>query len=140
MVHRVVVDSIATTIDVAEATVDTAADGTTILTVVLPDMTTVSVALMDVVTTMALVVSIAMHPGVVMTVTAAEVTITAVAASITVGMVGVLAIQLPMAMRLQETPGTHTAEVETKTTVLTIGTPVDDCGPLIYSGAERSAK
>ena len=30
-----------------------------------------------------------------------------------------------MAMRLSETHGTHTVEVETKTTVLTIGTPVD---------------
>ena len=105
-----------------------------------PAMMIVNVAHMVVVMTMALVALIVTHRVVAMIVTVDEAMTTVEAANTIAGMVGVLAMQLVTAMGLQEIRETHTAEVETKTTVLTIGTPVDDCGPLIYLDAERSAK
>lgn len=71
-----------------------------------------------------------------MTATAAAAMIIVVGANLMVEMVGALEAMVI----LQETHVSRTVEVETKTSALTIGTLVVDCGPLIYSGAERSAK
>ncbi len=116
---------------------DTAAvDAMMIITVVLATMIA-SVAHMDVVMIMALEGSIATRPVAAMTATAAEMTIIAVATTTTPATVGVLEILVAMENQARETRVTHTPEV---TSALTIGTPADRCGQLIYPGAERSAK
>lgn len=138
MVHLVVAASIDSRIVVVEVViVDTVEDATKIATVAHPDTMTVSDVHMGVVMTMDLVASTAMPQEAVTIATAAAVATTIVAGmNPTVAMVGALGV---MAM-LQESLVTLTVEVETKTTALTIGTPVVNCGPLIYPGAERSAK
>ena len=85
----------------------------------------VSVARMDVVMTTALEALTGMHQaGATIVTAAAAVTTTVVAVTpMLVEMVGVLTLRT--AMLPQERLGTRTVEVETKTTVLTIGTPVD---------------
>lgn len=117
--------------------VDTVEDATKIATVAHPDTMTVSVVHMDVVMIMDLVASTAMpQEAVTIATAAAVVTTTAVEMSPTAAMVDALGVMA----KLQESLVSLTVEVETKTTALTIGTPVVDCGPLIYPGAERSAK
>lgn len=138
VLRLVVAASIDSMIVVVEVViVDTVEDATKIATVAHPATMTVSVAHMGVVTTMDLVASTAMPQEAVTIAIAAAVATTIVAeTSPMVAMVGALGA---MAM-LQESLVTLTVEVETKTTALTIGTPVVNCGPLIYLGAERSAK
>ena len=121
------------------ATADTAvvvADMMT-ATVDLPATTIVSDAHMGVVMITDLVVSTAMPQAAAMIATAAVATNTEAEETPTAVIVDVLVV---MAMPLQGTHVNPMAEVETKTTALTIGTPVVNCGPLIYSGAERSVK
>ena len=84
-----------------------------------------SVVRTDVVMTTAPGESIGMHPVGVMIVTAVA-AVTTIAVAVTrmlVEIAGVLILRTAMLPR--ETLGTRTVEVETKTTVLTIGTPVD---------------
>ena len=84
-----------------------------------------SVVRTDVVMTTALGESTGMHPVGVMIVTAVA-AVTTIAVAVTrmlVAMAGALILRT--AMLPQEILGTRTVEVETKTTVLTIGTPVD---------------
>lgn len=117
--------------------VDTVGDATKTATVAHPDTMIASVVHMDVVTTMDLVASTDMPQEAVTIATAAAVVTTTVAeTSPTAAIVDALGV---IAM-LQESLGSLTVEVETKITALMIGTPVVDCGPLIYPGAERSAK
>ena len=133
MARHVVAASIALMIVVVAAaavaavgTVDMAAAVTMIAIVDLLATTIVSVARMDVVMTMALEALTGMHQAgvTIATAAAAVTTIVVVVTPMLVEMVGVL--MLRTAMLLQETLGTRTVEVETKTTVLTIGTPVDE--------------
>ena len=135
---RPVVDALtAMTIAAEEADiVDMVEAATMTAIVVLHDMTTVSDARMAAAMIMLPEASIVMLPGAATTVIQAAVTTTVVEASLMVGMGDA---PEDMAMH-QETLAIPTAEVETKTSALTIGTPVVDCGPLIHSGAERSAK
>lgn len=130
MVHHVVAASIASMIVVVVVVVGTvgmAVAATMTATVDLLVMMIVSVARMDVVMTMALEELTAMHQAGATIVTAAAVVTTIVAAVIPmlVEMAGVH-LTLRTAMLPQERLGTRTVEVETKTTVLTIGTPVDE--------------
>lgn len=137
MVLLVVVASIDSKTVAGEADiVDMAVVATRTATAAPPAMMIVSVAHMGVAMTMDLVASTAM-PRVVATTAIAAAAMTIVAGTtltaVIVGARGAIAM-------LQETPANLMVEVETKTTALTIGTPVVDCGPLIYPGAERSAK
>lgn len=110
---------------VAAGTVDMAVAVT--MTAIVDPLATmiVNVALMDVVMTTALEALTGMHQaGATIVTAAAAVTTTVVAVTpMLVEIVGVL--MLRTAMLPQERLGTRTVEVETKTTVLTIGTPVD---------------
>jgi len=134
----VVAASIDSKIVVVEvAIVDTVADATKTATVAPPATMTVSVVHTGVVTIMDLVASTAMPQEAVTIATAAAVPTT------------IVAVMSPMAAMVdapgvmvmpQESLVSLTVEVETMTTALTIGTPIVDCGPLIYPGAERSAK
>lgn len=130
MGHHVAAASIALMIVVAVVVVvDTVDMAVAVMTIVIVDRLatmTVSVARMDVVMITAHEASIAMHRAGVTTATAAAaVTTTAVAVTpMLVEMVGVL--MLRTAMLPQGRLGTRTVEVETKTTALTIGTPVDE--------------
>lgn len=128
------IDSMIVVVEVA--IVATAEDAMKTATVAHPATMTVSVVRMDVVTIMDPAGSIAMLQEAVTTATAAAATTIAAEMSPTV----VIVDALVATAILQESPAIHTVEVETMTTALTIGTPVVDCGPLIYSGAERSAK
>lgn len=126
MVHHVVAASIASMIVVVVVdTVDMAVAVTMTAIVDLLATMIVSVARMDVVMTTALEELTGMHQAGAMIVTAVAAVMTTVVAMILmpVEMVGVL--MLRTAMLPQERLGTRTVEVETKTTVLTIGTPVD---------------
>ena len=98
---------------------------------------TVSVVLMGVVMIMDLVELIDMLQAAATIATAAVATNTAEGATPTAEMVDVLGATLVI---LQEIRVSLTVEVETKNTALTIGTPVVNFGPLIYSGAERSGR
>jgi hypothetical protein len=138
VVRRVVAASIDLMIVVVEVViVDTVGDATKTVTVAHPDTMTVSVVHMDVATTMDLVASTAMPQEAVTIAIAA-----AVATNIVVGMNPTAAMvdDLGVMAMLQGSLVSLTVEVETRITALTIGTPVVDCGPLIYPGAERSAK
>ena len=126
MVHLVVDALIALMIVVVVAgTVGMAVAVTMIAIVGHLVMMIASVVRTDVVMTTALGESTGMHPVGVMIVTAvAAVTTIAVAVTrMVVEMAGVLILRTAMLPR--EILGTRTVEVETKTTVLTIGTPVD---------------
>jgi len=137
VVHLVVADLIVLMIVVeVVAIVDMVVDDTMTATAALHAMTTVSVVHMDVVTTMGLVASTVMPQAAGTIATAAVAMITAVAAIHIVEMVDAL----EATGMLHGTHASLTVEVETKTTALTIGTPVVKSGPLIYSGAERSTK
>lgn len=128
MVHHVVAASIASMIVavVVVGTVDMAVAVTMTAIVDLLDTMIVSVARMDVVMTMVPEASTGMHQaGATIVTAAAGVTTTVVAVTpMLVEMVG--AHMLRTAMLPRERLGTRTVEVETKTTVLTIGTPVDE--------------
>lgn len=121
-----------------------AGTGTIVVIIIGPVTMTVSATRPIAAMITALVVSIATLLLDVMIATAA-VEIVEIAEMIVVtmveGTVVVPVILLLMASpRLQGKVGSHT-EVEDMTTVIsTIGTPVDDCGQLIYSGTERPAK
>lgn len=129
MVHHVVAASIASTIVVVVVVVVGTvgmAVAVTMTVIVDPLATTiVSVVRTDVVMTTGPAALTDMHQADAMIVTAAAVGMTTVVAVILmlVGMVDVL--MLLTAMLPRERLGTRTVEVETKTTVLTIGTPVD---------------
>lgn len=123
-------------VDTADTAVAVVVDATT-TTIAALATTIANVALMDVVTITGLEVSIATRPVAAMTATAAEVTTIVVAMNTTHAIAGVLEILVIMGTQVLETRVTHTPEV---TTAQTIGTPVDRSGPLIYPGAERSAK
>lgn len=88
-------------------------------------MMIVSVARTDVVMTTGPAALTDMHQVGAMIVTAAAVGTTTVVAVIPMLVEMVDALMLRTAMLPRERPGTRTVEVETKTTVLTIGTPVD---------------
>lgn len=129
MVHRVVAASIASMIVavvVVVGTVDMAVAVTMTAIVDLLATMIVSVARMDVVMTTAPEASTGMHQAGATIVTAAAAVTTTVAAvtPMLVEMVGVHMLRTAMLPR--EILGTRTVEVETKTTVLTIGTPVDE--------------
>ena len=126
MVHLVVAASIASMIvgEVVVGTEGMAVAATTTAIVGLLATMTVSAARMDVVTTMALAVLTVMRQVGATTVTAAAVTTTVAVTPMAVEIVG--ALMLRTVMLRQEKLGTRTVEVETKTTVLTIGTPVDE--------------
>ena len=138
MDHLVVAVTTVSTIAVVEpgTVVGTAADAMTTATVVPLVTMIVNVVPMGAVMIThheALIVTLL---GVVMIAIPAVATIIVVGASLMVEMGaarGATAIH-------QETLASPMVEVETKTSALTIGTPVVDCGPLIHSGAERSAK
>ena len=155
MVHPAVAASIASMIvgAVAGGTVGMAVAVTMTAIVDLHDTMIVSVARMAVATTMALEASIGMHQVGATIVTAAAAVMTTVVVVIPTLVETVGALMLRTAMPPQERFGTRTVEVETKTTVLTIGTPVDKlrsanplrCGPLcqimrsnLSSGSEGS--
>lgn len=130
MVHHVVAASIASMIVVVVVvgTVGMAAAAAAVtMTAIVDPLATmiVSVAHTDVVMTTGPAALTDMHQVGAMIVTAAAVGTTTVVAVIPmlVGMVD--ALMLRMAMLPRERLGTRTVEVETKTTVLTIGTPVD---------------
>ncbi len=127
MVHPVVAASIASMIVVvvAAGTVDMAVAVT--MTAIVDPLATmiVNVALMDVVMTTALEALIDMHRAGATIVTAAAAVMTTVVAVTPMPAEIVGALMLRTAMLPQERLGTRTVEVETKTTVLTIGTPVD---------------
>ena len=120
-VHHVVVASIATMIVVVEVDIVATVAGMTIAIAALLATTIVNVAPTDVVMTTALAESTDTPLVVAMTATAAVEMTIVVVVNPTVEMVD--ALQL-MGMLLQETLGTP-MEVETKTSVLTIGTLVD---------------
>ena len=130
MVHLVVAASIASMIVVVVVvvvgTVGMAVGVTTTAIVDLLAMMIVNAARMDVVMIMALEELTAMHRAgaTIVTVAAAVTTTVAAVIPMLVEMVGVLTLRT--AMLPQERLGTRTVEVETKTTVLTIGTPVDE--------------
>lgn len=128
MVHHVVAASIASMIVVVVVVVGTVgmAVAVTMTAIVDPLATMIaSVARTDVVMTTGLAALTDMHQAGAMIVTAAAAGTTTVVAVIPmlVGMVD--ALMLRTAMLPRERLGTRTVEVETKTTVLTIGTPVD---------------
>lgn len=127
MVRHVVVASTASMIVVVvvEGTVVMAVAVTMTAIVDLLATMIASVARMDVVMTTALEALTGMHQaGATIVTAAAAVTTTVVAmTAMVVEMAGVL--MLRTATLPQERLGTRTVEVETKTTVLTIGTPVD---------------
>lgn len=131
MVHHVVAASIASMIVVVAAVavvVGTVGMAVAVTMTAIADLLAtmiVNVARMDVVMTTALEALTAMHQAGATIVTAvAAVTTTVVAVTpMLVEKVGVLTLHT--AMLPQEMLGTRTVEVETKTTVLTIGTPVD---------------
>lgn len=128
MVHHVVAASIASMIVVVvvvAGTVGMAVAVTMTAIVGLHATMIVSVVHMDVVMITALEASTATHQaGATIVIAAAAVTTTVVAVTpMSVEMVGVL--MLRTATLPQERLVTRTVEVETKTTVLTIGTPVD---------------
>lgn len=127
MVHRVVAASIASMIVVVVVVVDTVGMAVAVTMIAIVDLLAtmiVSVVHMDVVMTTALEALTATHQAGAKIVIAAAVTTTVVAmTAMVVEMVGVL--MLRTATLPQERLGTRTVEVETKTTVLTIGTPVD---------------
>ena len=155
VVHPAVAASIAsmTVGAVVGATVGMAVAVTMTAIVDLHDTMIVSVARMAAAMIMALEVSIGMHQVGVTIVTAAAAMMTTVVAVTPTVAETVDALMLRTAMLPQERLGTRTVEVETKTTVLTIGTPVDKlrpanplrCGPLcqimrsnLLSGSEGS--
>ena len=123
---------------VGGVTVGMAAAVTMTAIVDLHDTMIVSVARTAVVMTMALEASIGMHQVGATIVTAAAAVMTTVVAMTPTLVETVGALMLRTAMLPQERLGIRTVEVETKTTVLTIGTPVDKlrsanplrCGPL----------
>ena len=127
MVHHVVDALIASTIVVVVAVGIVGMAVAVTMTATVDHLVTMiaSVVRTDVVMTTALGESTGMHPVGVMIVTAvAAVTTIAVAVTrMVVAMAGVLILRTAMLPR--EILGTRTVEVETKTTVLTIGTPVD---------------
>ena len=126
MAHLVVDALIALMIVVVVAgTVGMAVAVTMIATVGHLAMMIASVVRTDVVMTTALGESTGMHPvgGMIVTAVAVVTTIAAAVTRMVVEMAGVLILRTAMLPR--EILGTRTVEVETKTTVLTIGTPVD---------------
>lgn len=126
MVHLVAAASIASMIVVAVAvgTVGMAVAVTMTAIVDLLATMIVSVVLMDVVMTMALEALTGMHQAGATTDTAAAAVTTTVAA-VTPMLVETPDAHTGRTVMPRGTLGTHTVEVETKITVLTIGTPVD---------------
>ena len=129
MVHHVVAASIASMIVVVVVVVGTVGMAVAVTMTAIVDLLAtmiVSAARMDVVMTTALEALTAMRQAGVMIVTAAAAVTTIVVAAtpMLVKILGVLTLRT--AMLPQERRGTRTVEVETKTTVLTIGTPVDE--------------
>ena len=140
MAPLVAVDSIAsmTVVEAVDTVVMAAAAAGTMTTIAAPlAMMTVSGVHTDVVTTIHLVVSTGTPQAAEMIATAAVAMNTAAEAIHTAETVGVREV---MGTPAHEIHASLMVEVETKTTALTIGTPVVRCCALIYSGAERSTK